>query len=58
MTHQAASKGCSQLAGINLLEGSWRPFEDAEAYWMFVQLGNGAVGRWPTVYRGLIVNIS
>lgn len=46
MTHQAASKGCSQSAGINVAEGRWEMFEDADAYWMFVLLGNRAVGRW------------
>lgn len=46
MTHQAASKGCSQSAGIDVAEGRWEMSEDAEAYWMFVLLGNGAIGRW------------
>lgn len=43
MTHQAASKGCSQLAGINVTEGRWEIFEDADAYWMFAPLGNQAM---------------
>jgi hypothetical protein len=43
MILQAASKDCSQLAGINSVEERLGPFEEVEAYWMFMQLGNRAM---------------
>lgn len=51
MIHQAASKDCSRLAGIDLVRERWTGFEDARAYWMFVQLGNGCLSSFDCKHK-------